>query len=69
MAISRIKLTRVPNKGGVLIKCTVSSGTNFFYNNINCRLNILIDGSWSIGELESKIWRMGRSHWTILVAK
>ena len=26
----------------------------WFYN-INCRLNVLIDGSWSIGDLVSKV--------------
>ena len=39
---------------------------DLFYN-VNCRLTLLIYGSWSIGDLEAKFFRMGGSHWTILV--
>ena len=30
----------------------------FFYN-INCRLNVLVDGSWSIGDFEFKVFKDG----------
>ena len=32
----------------------------FFCYNVNCRLTVLIDGSWSIGDLENKVLQSRR---------
>ena len=31
----------------------------FCFYNINCRLNVLVYGSWTIGDLESKVFQDG----------
>ena len=67
MAISRIKLLRVPNKGGVLIRCTVSSVTSHF-SMVSFKVSDQLRSTYRFYHwLKNRKWWWGLLFWTLVV--